>query len=116
METTSFESKKFSARLKNLGQKIKQKGQDAADWVRLHPEETQAALIIGISALGVAVDAKRKAQKRIPDTEKRVWDPVMGFYWELRRPMSNNEKRYFNHAVAAGCARGSVLEKMHLLK
>lgn len=110
MGTTAFEKKGFM-------DKVKKAASDAGWWVKTHPEETAYITLATIGGVSLAADAIKKANgAKGGSSDRRVWDPSMGFWWDLKRPMTNNEKKFFNARVAQGYDRGSVLSAMKLLK
>jgi hypothetical protein len=84
-----------------------------------HPMETLAFGTAAITTFGVALKAiLRNVNLRKEERSKnlRVWDPVLGIYWGLRKEMSQNQQLEFESRRKAGETCGAILQSMKLLK
>ena len=84
-----------------------------------HPVETLAFGTATVTAFGVGLKALLKninlhKEERLKDL--RVWDPVLGIYWALRKKMNQNQQLEFEARRKAGETCGSILQSMNLLK
>ena len=84
-----------------------------------HPVETLAFGTAAITTFGVGLKAilrnvNLRKEERLKDL--RVWDPVLGIYWGLRKKMSQNQQLEFESRRKAGETCGSILQSMKLLK
>ena len=48
--------------------------------------------------------------------DSRIYDNREGFYWELRRPLTNTERQSIARKRKNGEKLGDILEEMRLLK
>lgn len=61
--------------------------------------------------------ARRREEKREEERrERRVYDPSMGDWWDLKKPLTNTERLELEKRVANGELRGDVLRDMGKLK
>lgn len=90
------------------------------NWIKCNPFSAFMYIIYGCTAasavigVGGQVNKFMKENRKLPE-DRRVWDPVHGFYWPLKRPMTTQEKLEFEDLVKQGYDRGTALEKMGLL-
>ena len=110
-QTTSFRKLRWRTRLEEAKRKTKEYAEVALNFVCDHKE---AILFISPFLIKGAKAFNEKSQRNKQD--RRVWDPEMGIFWQLRRPMTQEEKRYFTERVKRGNNRGDILEALKLLK
>lgn len=80
-----------------------------------------SALSIGSTAINLGTDVARERRLTKQETEKdrRVYDPETGITYELRRPMTNQQKVEYARLLrnrSAGETRADILDEMRLLK
>lgn len=101
---------------------IRQKVKDKTDKFKNFVVRNRA-IIIGSAPFAIAIlselnKAANRRERIREDRRKdsRIYDPMIGDYWELRKPLSNNERLMYQERVRRGESRGSILEDMNLLK
>ena len=111
--------KEFKRKVKNAAQEAKIKAKAAVEICRQNKEATIAVasiLIPGTIEL-CKMGQKRSARRdKKRDDDLRVWDPVEGHHWYLRRKLSNSEFLEMERRVRNGEARGQILEQMGVLR
>lgn len=76
-----------------------------------------ASILIPGTIEVVKMGQKRKARKdKKRDDDLRVWDPVEGHHWYLRRKLTNSEFLEMERRVRNGEDRGQVLYDMGVLR
>lgn len=83
-----------------------------------NPAETAAIFTTFVGAVGVIAKAVGKQanirkEERLKDL--RVWDPVLGIQWQLRKKMSQDQQLEFETRRKSGEACGSILRSMRLI-
>lgn len=73
------------------------------------------AAISGVIALGKSI-ARHEDKMQDKKRESRVYDPSLGQWWDLNKPLTNNERLEMETRVANGELRGDVLKDMGKLK
>ncbi len=117
-----FDRAVAEAKVKNFGRSVKEKAKKAFDWVVENKE-------VSIPLIGIAVGGACKIShevnrsKTIRNEEKvrnekvyRTYDPSLGDYYNLRRPMTTSEKLEVDRRVRGGERKGQVLSELGLLK
>ena len=66
-------------------------------------------------ALGKSI-ARHEDKMQDKKRENRVYDPSLGQWWDLNKPLTNNERLEMETRVANGELRGDVLKDMGKLK
>ena len=104
METTTFEKLRWKTRFEQARRKVVDFASAAWEFANEHKE----VLVVVVPFVVKAMTANSK--------DRRVWDPELGYFWQLRRPMNNQEKRFYAQKVAQGESRGDILATLKLLK
>lgn len=83
-----------------------------------NPAETAAIFTTFVGAIGIVAKtiekhANIRKEERLKDL--RVWDPVLGIYWQLRKKMSQNQQLEFESRRKSGEPSGSILRSMRLI-
>lgn len=75
-----------------------------------------APIVLGgiAEARKIANDCERRSEAK--KRESRVYDPAMGDWWDLKKPLTNNERLELESRVAEGELRGNVLREMGKLR
>ena len=101
---------------------IKQKVKDKTDKFKNFVSRNKA-IIIGSAPFAIALiselnKAANRRERIREDRRKdsRIYDPMIGDYWELRRPLTNNERMMYQERVRHGESRGVILDDMDALK
>ena len=81
--------------------------------------ENRQYVIIAVPIIGgvakKAISAYSKHQQ-VKAQELRLWDPVLGQHWQLRRKLTNNERMLINRYKSNGESIGEILFRMKVLK
>lgn len=111
--------KEFKRKAKRTVEEARIKAAAFVETCRQNKEATIAVasiLIPGAIEL-VKMGQKSSARKdKKKDEDLRIWDPVEGHHWYLRRPLTNSEFLEMEARVRNGEARGRVLEQMGVLR
>lgn len=70
------------------------------------------SIVAGINHDMIKYERLKQDKKR----ERMIYDPVLGDYWELKKPLSNKEKLEFEQRLSEGEMRGEILKDMRKLK
>ena len=86
-------------------------------WMRENPELTCAIVATGVVVIPTTTAIKNHGAMKI-ETMKlhRIYDPSLGAYWSLRKPLTNGQMVTIQNARAAGETLGNILMKMNMLK
>ena len=101
---------------------IKQKAEKAYHRGKTFVQDHATEIIVGIpAAIGAIREINKmanrhKSRKDEQRREKRLYDPSLGGWWDLKKPMTNNQMLEVEARVNNGENRGDVLRKMGLLK
>lgn len=107
-------------------EEFKKKAKETADKICTSAKEiwnnNKEAIVVltpiifsGISMMNKS--ARRREEKKEEERrERRVYDPSMGDWWDLKKPLTNNERLELERRVADGELRGDVLRDMGKLK
>ena len=111
--------REFKRKVKNGVKEAKIKAAAFVEVCRENKEATIAVMsilvpgVIELAKMGQKHTTKRDKKK---DENLRIWDPVEGHYWHLRRPLTNSEFLMMERLVRDGTPRGQVLEDMGVLR
>ena len=109
----------FKRKVEHAAEETKVKAQAFVEICRQNKEATiaVASILIPGAIEVVKMGQKREARKdKKRDDDLRVWDPVEGHHWYLRRKLTNSEFLEMEHRVRNGEPRGQVLEQMGVLR
>lgn len=111
MEQNVSAKEKFEEKKSSFVTRIKEKANDTANWVMDHP--IQATIIGGIIAKLLRTGySEYKTRQR----DTRTYDPTIGSYYNLRRPLTNKEKLELSERHKGGESIGDILAGMRVLK
>lgn len=112
----------FKQKVANLKEKAAQKGRNAMCWISDNKDIAvpiiTATLITAGKVFSVARDIARSNRVRRLERNQnsRVWDPVSGHFWYLKRPLYREEQLWFEQQLEKGVSRGRLLEDLGVLK
>lgn len=89
-----------------------------SDWVSYHKTDIiyGCYILACVSAVVLPV-AKRVHRNHIEAKKSRmIYDRSLGFYWEVKRNLTNNQKMAIEHRHRLGEPYGKILREMNLLK
>lgn len=96
----------------------KRKAGECWHWTMTHKGEILTAFVIAKGAISLGKDAgiiKPHVVKNEEDKRLRVYDPRNGYYYYLRRPLTNHEKFELERRSANGEGYGYILSDMGVL-
>ncbi len=95
--------------------KAKEKGNKVLDWMVDNPMKTSIiAAVLGRIVTNVYREHKYQRAERARNT--REYDPSLGMYYDLRRPLTNKEKLELSRRHSNGESIGDILESFHVLR
>ncbi len=115
-EATQFSKGKKSAKFKR---KIREKLQDARDWIDWHRDEVVTFMPVVVAGTATAIKVVgRRVNLHKQETIKNLYcyDRSLGHYWQLRRPLSNNEWLMIDARRKRGERMADILASMKVLK
>ena len=98
--------------------KVKEKATKAIDFV----VENRGAIVVAIPFVLAGFSEFNKAANRHERAreerrrDSRVYDPSLGDWWELKKPLTNNERLEMETRIENGEKRGDILRDMGKLK
>ena len=101
---------------------LKEQVKEAASKAKTWAGENKGTILCGLYVLGllggmVTPFIKRSRRNSLDARrEKQIYDPSMGFYWEIKRPLTNNQKLIIEHRHRNGEGYGKILREMRLLR
>lgn len=101
-----------------LREQVKEAASKAKTWAG----ENKGTILCGLYVLGLVggmiSPLIRRSRRNSLDArrEKQIYDPSMGFYWETKRPLTNNQKLMIEQRHRNGEGYGKILKELHLLK
>lgn len=82
-------------------------------------DENKQYVVIAVPIIGgvakKAINVYSQHQK-VKAQELRLWDPVLGQHWQLRRKLTNNERMLIERYKGNGISIGEILFRMKVLK
>ena len=93
----------------------KTKGNAILDWMVENPMKTSILVAI-LSKFGVSIYREAKYRRVERDRQTREYDPSMGFYYDLRRPLTNKEKLELSRRHNNGEPIGDILASFKVLR
>ena len=102
----------------NFKRNVKEKLHDAKDWVSCHKTELFAFGVLGVMGMRELNKAATHKERRIERNkqERMIYDPSIRDWWELKKPLTNEERVEYESRVNNGEDRGKVLYSMKKLK
>lgn len=103
-------------------EKVKWKAVDAVHWAADNKEVVVPILTIGVAVTGKALSIGKEIARgnRVKRLERmqdnRVWDPVSGHFWQLKRKLDRNEQLYLEREIQKGRNRGNILNELGVLR
>lgn len=99
--------------------RLKEKYDGVKDWCCENPQlvVTIAASAVGLATTGIKAVSRHhnlRQQERIK--EEYCYDPKLGHYWTLKRPLKNNEWLEIDRRRARGERMANILRSMKVLK
>lgn len=101
---------------------LKEQMKETSDKVKEWAGENKGNILYGLYVVGllgaVASPFIRRSKRNYLEArrEKQIYDPSMGFYWETKRPLTNNQKLMIEQRHRNGEGYGKILKEMHLLR
>ena len=95
------------------------KAEDFREWWRDNKEAVIILAPIVVGGLKVAqksITRHADAKAREDLVTKRVWDPRLGTWYELRRPLNNSQRLKLEELKADGYTTGEALHSLGVLK
>lgn len=111
METTSYMKLKWKTRFEKAWRVCTDVASAAWEFSQEHKEIFVFLSPFAAKAVKSLVDGH---QKHTQDT--RIWDPELGMFWKIRRPMTSYEQRQYMIRARNGEDRGDILAALKLLK
>ena len=108
-------------KVENAKRKVKEKVRNVGEWVSAHPMETTAILTgVGYAAkatVKIATSHNTKVAAKTAERSKEMYwyDPSLGHYWKLRRPLTTGESIEVSKRRANGESLGAILEELRVL-
>lgn len=101
-----------------LKEKVEESKDKAKQWISDHKGDIAYGCYIAACVAAVAIPAIRKSRRNHMEAkrERQVYDPSMGFYWETKRNLTNNQKLIIEQRRRHGEALGNILRDMDVLK
>lgn len=107
---------KTKEKLKEAAPKIKKGAGEAWEWLKDNREELVKFTPFILGAIGLVKSLKPTAtqteRERIDHT---YYDPRTGLHWQLRRPLSNDERMELERRRRLGEDAGDILSSMRVL-
>jgi hypothetical protein len=106
------------AKVTSFKEDVKETLRKAPDWISEN-KEVCIAFLVSVGAVvkqSISLYDHTQQRKQQMSVEWSVWDPNLGIYWYLKRPMTSSEKKRLMRETAGGVPVGEVLESMHILK
>lgn len=122
MERYSWKECEKEIKKEEFKKKVKEKADKICTSAKEFWDNNKEAIVVltpiifsGISMMNKS--ARRREEKKEEERrERRVYDPSMGDWWDLKKPLTNNERLELERRVADGELRGDILRDMGKLK
>lgn len=88
-------------------------------WCDDHKEAVFTGFCAGLGLVTTAVKVGGKMYKQrmeYKDKDLRCYDPSLGRYWNLKRPLSNSDWLEIDRRKSAGERMGDILDSLNALK
>lgn len=118
-EKINFKDLKWSIKQQQLKNWWNKKKREAEDWASKNPELTATILAgAGAGLVYVAKDTYKshKKAKEEKDRLTKAYDPSLGYYWTLKRPLTSSELLRVEQRHKQGEPYGEIYRSMNLLK
>lgn len=105
---------KFKEKKDNAVNQVKTKGNAILDWMVDNPVKAGIVVTFGTKLVS-SVLSNFKARKNAYNRTTREYDPSLGFYYDLRRPLTNREKLELSRRHEKGESIGDILDDFNLI-
>lgn len=121
METIDMKKLNWEIKKKKFTEAAIQKARQASAWIRTNQE----LLVVAIPAAATATSASKIARtvfhrsnmKREERERQTNWyDPSLGHYWQLKRPLKQSEQLLVNQRRKSGESLGDIFASMKVLR
>jgi len=114
----------YKSRWEKFKYKTKDKIDGAIRWVKEKPQEAAivgSVVIVGADKLFKGIKKLKELQPTQAELDREwhdthVYDRSLGYYYNLKRPMSGTEAMEFSSRKKRGESTGDILRSMNLLK
>ena len=106
---------KFKEKKDKAVNQVKEKGNAVLDWMVDNPVKAGIVVTFGTKILGTALN-NFKTRKNVYNRNTREYDPSLGFYYDLRRPLTNKEKLELSRRHNNGEEIGDILDSFNVLR
>jgi hypothetical protein len=114
----------YKSRWEKFKYKTKDKIERAIRWVKEKPEQAAivgSVVIVGADKLFKGIKKLKELQPTQAELDREwrelhVYDRSLGYYYNLKRPMSATEAMEFSQRKKRGESTGDILRSMNLLK
>lgn len=102
----------------DLKDKINRSKDKTKQWLSDHKGDIVYGCYIAACITAVIAPVIRKSRRNSLEAkrEKQIYDPSMGFYWETKRTLTNNQKLMVEQRRRSGESLGNILRDMGVLK
>ena len=121
MPILDLNSMRVESKWQNFKQKVKNRTNDAVNWVRNNPELVGSALTVGTVVVGGAVKVGKKLVRTHNiraeryNKERYIYDRSLGMYLHTKRKLTNKDYATINACKAKGESLSSILMRMKIL-
>jgi beta-galactosidase beta subunit len=114
----------YKSRWEKFKYKTRDKIERAIRWVKEKPEQAAivgSVVIVGADKLFKGIKKLKELQPTQAELDREwhdthVYDRSLGYYYNLKRPMSGTEAMEFSQRKKRGESTGDILRSMNLLK
>lgn len=111
MEENQSVKEKFEEKKNGFITRVKEKANNAANWAMDHPVQTAVISSILAKLVRTGYSSYKTRQRDV-----RTYDPTIGSYYDLKRPLTNKEKLELSERHKSGESIGDILAGMRVLK
>lgn len=114
MEHYTWQEIERQMKIEEIKRKVKEKAIKAKDFVVRNKETIIVAapfVIAGLSEVNKAANRHERA-KEDKIRNSRIYDPSLGCWWDLKKPLSNTERLEMELRISNGERRGDILRDM----
>lgn len=105
---------KFKAKKTEAANKVKDKGNAVLNWMVDNPVKAGIVVTFGTKLLS-SIFRNYKDRKNAYNRSTREYDPSLGLYYDLRRPLTNKEKLELSRRHNNGEAIGDILDDFKVI-
>ena len=118
MEHYTWQQIEREMKIDNFKRKVKEKATKVKDFVIENKRTIVVATPIAIAAFSEINKAANRHERAKEERRRdsRVYDPSLGYWWDLKKPLTNNERLEMEARIANGEKRGDILRDMGKLK